>query len=188
MLILPVHNLKLVEFSKIFKDDIETNILNELDSCGLIKDDCINIKNKDVKRLFYHHIIHGLCEHVLSVKGEEKIVIVYSTKSTSTNQLHEYISESDLTNFLNPFTDKLTAMLPIKILREEYTVDAVEDIMDFSSGECYEIINRARSLAEDFDVSKFTFTKARYFAKRYGLEFLSNNYFQQILKKQLILM
>ena len=56
-----------VDFSDIFKSQIETNILNDLDSYKLIKDNKININNRDVKRLLYHHIIHGLCEHVLSI-------------------------------------------------------------------------------------------------------------------------
>ena len=185
MLTLPLHNLKLVDFSDIFKSQIETNILNDLDSYKLIKDDKININNKDVKRLLYHHIIHGLCEHVLSIKEEEKIVIVYSTITEPTAHLHE--CTSDFMVFLNKFIDRVSKMLPIHILHVESNFDVIEDIMEMQGGECTEIINKAKSLADTFDPGSFTFTKARYFAKKYGLEYLSNNFFKQIQSKHLIL-
>jgi hypothetical protein len=185
MLILPIHNLKLVDFSDIFTSQIETNLLNDLDSYNLIKDHKININNRDVKRLLYHHIIHGLCEHVLSIKEEEKIVIVYSTITEPTAHLHEYTS--DLMTFLNKFVIRISGMLPIKILQLDEKFDTINEIMTLQTGECYEIINNAKILSEKFDTESFTFSKARYFAKKYGLDFLSNNYFKQIKHKQLIL-
>jgi hypothetical protein len=59
--------------------------------------------------------------------------------------------------------------------------------MEMQTGECYDIINRTKALAENFDAGKFNFSKARYFGKKYGLDFLSNNYFKQIKQKQLIM-
>ena len=185
MLTLPRHNLKLIDFSEIFKSRIETDILNDLDSYKLIKDDKININNRDVKRLLYHHIIHGLCDHVLSIKEEEKVVIVYSTITEPTAHLHE--CTTDFMLFLNKFVTRISKMLPIKILQIDEKFDTINEIMTLQTGECYEIINNAKILSEKFDVESFTFSKARYFAKKHGLEFLSNNYFKQIKHKQLIL-
>lgn len=184
MLILPRHNLKLIDFSTIFKESIEPKVLNDLDSYGLIKNSAVNIKNKDVKKVLYHTIIHELCEYVLSVQGDEKVIIVYSTITPPTNHLHE--NAPGLMQFLNKFVKRVSDMLPIHILYLDSTFDVVEDIMEMKSGECTEIINNAKTLANEFDIGSFTFTKARYFAKKYGLEYLSNNYFKQIKSKQLI--
>ena len=185
MLTLPRHNLKLINFSEIFQLQIESDILNDLDSYKLIKDSVVNIKSPAVKRLFYHHIIHGLCEHVLSIKEEEKIVVVYSTATGPGDHIHEYIQTEPLMNFLTKFIKRISKMLPIKILIVDSDISAIDDIMNLQTGECREIINNAKELSESFDVGSFTFSKARYFAKQYGLEFLSNNYFKQIKSKQL---
>lgn len=182
MLTLPRHNLKLVNFSEIFQSQIEPNILDDLDSYKLIKDNKINIKSPAVRRLFYHHIIHGLCEHVLSIKQEEKVVVVYSTAAEPAQHIHEYVHHDELMDFLTKFITRISKMLPIKIL----FIDVIDEIIDLQTGECTEIINNAKVLSEDFDAGSFTFSKARYFAKKYGLKFLSNDYFKQIKHKQLI--
>ena len=187
MLTLPRHNLELIDYCDIFKSKIETPLLNDLESHHLIKQDKINIKNRDTKRLFYHHIIHELCEHVLSVKGNNKLVIVYSTTTVPSNDVHKYIAESDLMNFSNKFIDRISKMLPIKILQVDTTFRDVSDIIDLQTGECFELINNAIHLSESFDIGSFSFAKARYFSKKYGLTFLSNNFFKQIKQKQLIL-
>lgn len=186
MLTLPRHNLKLIDYAEIFKTKIETPLLNDLESYELIKEDVVNLKNKDVKRLLYHHIIHELCEYVLSVKGNDKIVIVYSTTSGHTKHLHRYIEESTLLEFSNKFINRISKMLPIKIMQIQTTFKNVNDVMELKTGECYEIINCAVMLSENFDTGSFSFNKARYFAKKYGLDFLSNNYFKKIKNKQLI--
>tara|TARA_Y100000310_G_C20329807_1_gene644706 strand:+ start:157 stop:723 length:567 start_codon:yes stop_codon:yes gene_type:complete len=187
MLTLPRHNLKLINFSEIFQSQIESNILDDLDSYKLIKNGEVNIKSPAVKRLFYHHVIHDLCEHVLSIKEEEKIVIVYSTVTEPGDHIHEYISTDTFMDFLTKFIKRISKMLPIKILIVDAEISAIDDIMNLQTGECREIINNAKNLSENFDTGAFTFSKARYFAKKYGLEFLSNNYFKQIKSKQLIL-
>ena len=184
MLILPRHNLRLIDFSGIFKEKIEAKVLNDLDSYGLIKNDIINVKNRDVKKVLYHTIIHELCEYVLSVKGDEKVIVVYSTITPPTVNLHE--CAPDFMSFLNKFIKRVSNMLPIQILHIDSSFDVIEDIMEMKSGECAEIINNAKILANEFDIGSFTFTKARYFAKKYELEYLSNNYFKQIKSKQLI--
>jgi len=187
MLTLPRHNLTLIDFCDIFKSKIETPLMNDLESHSLIKEDHINLKNRDTKRLFYHHIIYELCDYVLAVKGNNKLVIVYSTTTVPTQHIHEYVTESDLMDFSNKFIDRVSKMLPIKILQVDTTFKDVSEIIELQTGECFELINNAIHLSESFDIGSFSFAKARYFSKKYGLTFLSNNFFKQIKQKQLIL-
>jgi hypothetical protein len=183
----PLHNIKLIDFSGIFKQHIEVELINELDEFKLIKDGKINIRNKHVKRLLYHYIIKGLCDYVLSVKGTSKIIVIYSTTTPPTSQLNTYIDTMDIQYFFNRFISKIIKMLPIKFLYTDSTFNTIRASIRKSNGDCADIINNAKSIIDSFDTSKYTFTKARYFAKRYGLVYLSNNFFHQIKNKQLII-
>ena len=183
----PLYNIKLISFAGIFQKHIEVELISELDSYSLIKDDCINIRNKDVKRLFYHHIMHGLCNYMLSIKGRGKVIVVYSNIVVPSKELNKYIAIEDLQQFLNTFISKIIKMLPIKILMSPATFSKIRADIRRKSGESTEYINMARSIVDKHDISKYTFEKARNFSKRYGLVFLSNDFFKQIKSKQLIL-
>ena len=50
-----------------------------------------------------------------------------------------------------------------------------------------DILNNAKNILTEYDISRYTFTAARSFGKRYGLEYLSNNFFQKVKTKQLLL-
>ena len=59
--------------------------------------------------------------------------------------------------------------------------DMAKDLLVFCNSQKID-----KSIINNFDVSKYTFTKARYFANRYGLTFLSNDFFKKICNRQLI--
>ena len=182
----PNRNLKLISFTHIFRKDIEGILLDDLNKSGLIKDDHINVKNKYVKRYMYHHIIKGLCEHVLAVKGKERIIIIYSNLVSPTSQLAEYISHQDSLKFFTTVIKKIQNILPLKILVSDTTFNIIRADIKNKNGNSVETINAALSIIDKVNISRYTFAKARGFAKRYGLEYLSNNFFQQIKNKQLI--
>jgi hypothetical protein len=186
-IVIPIHGIKLIDFSSIFTNRIEPVILNELDSYKLITDNSINIRNKDTKRIIYHYVIKGLCDYVLSVKGINKIVIVYSETVLPTKHLHKFTNPIDLQEFINNFISKISKMLPIRFLYLDDKFKTIRQNIKNSTGDGDEVINRAKCIIDKFDISQYTFTKARSFSKRYGLEYLSNNYFKQIVNKQLIL-
>ena len=78
-------------------------------------------------------------------------------------------------------------MLPIKFLYTTESFSTMRNDIRKKNGNSADIINSAKSAINGFDISKYTFTKARCFAKRYGLIYMSNNFFQQIKNKQLIM-
>ena len=78
-------------------------------------------------------------------------------------------------------------MLPIKFLYTDSKFSTIRNDIRKNNGDTADIINGAKSAIDNFDISKYTFTKARCFAKRYGLLYMSNNFFQQIKNKQLIM-
>ena len=186
-IILPLHNIRIIDFSAIFAKHVETNLINDLDSFNLIKDNIINIKNKEVKRLLYHHTIIGLCEYILEVKSKQKVIIHHSTLLSNTKELKTYIEHNELQDFLNSLIKKIQSMLPIKFLITDESFKILKREFKSGNGTKMDLISQAKYIVDKFDISKFNFNKARYFAKRYKLNYLSNNYFKKINSKQLIL-
>lgn len=184
---IPAHNLQIIDFSGIIKNNVECKLLNDLDSFGLIKGGQINLKNKDVKRLMYHHIIYELCVHVLSIKGKERVIVHYSTLVSPTCALNKFTNCEESLDFFNKFVLKLIKMLPIKFVYTPITFDEFKSALKNKRGTYYEVINQAKDILDNYDTSRYTFTKARAFGKRYGLEYLTNNFFKKIKVKQLIL-
>ena len=185
--ILPLHNIKIIDFTHIIKTNIETPLINDLNEFGLIVDGQINLKNREVKRLIYHHTIFGLCEYILELKSRQKVVIHYSNLIPCTTQLNDYIPTDQIMSFYNKFIVKITKILPIKILINDYSFKSIKREIKNGNGCSKDIVSQTQLIVDKLDISKFTFTKARYFAKRYGLNYLSNNFFQKIKNKQLIL-
>ena len=186
-LILPLQNIKLIDFSHIVKTKIETPLINDLNEFGLIVDDSINLKNREVKRLMYHHFIYGLCEYLLELKSKQKAVIHYCELIPCTSQLSDYLNTAENIDFFNKLIIKISKILPIKILITDITFKMIKREIKNGNGSAKDITRQAQTVVDKLDISKYTFTKARYFAKRYGLKYLSNKYFQKIKSKQLIL-
>ncbi len=184
---IPLYNIKLIDFTGIFQKHIEPDLLSELDEYKLISDGTINLRSKDVKRVFFHHIIFKLCNYIMSVKGKDKIVIIYSNLVPPDKNITNFVSVSELQIFLNRLMLKIIKILPLKILMSPTTFNKIRSDVRRKQGNSAEIINSAISTIENHDISRYTFSRARSFSKRYGLTFLSNNFFKQIKCKQLIL-
>ena len=149
-IILPLQNIKIIEFSTIFTKSIETDVLNELNSYDLIVDDNINIKNKDVRRIMYHHIIYGVCEYILTIKTRRKILIHYCTIIQPVNQLNDYVSPPVCMDFFNRLIQKMSKILPIKFMIDESTLNAIKHAIKSGGGYGQEVSTRAKSIINDF--------------------------------------
>lgn len=187
-IILPVHNIQMINLSDVITTDTESKILNDLDSFNLIKDGQLNIKHRDTKRLMYHHVIHDVCVYVLSLKRKERAIIYYDTSSAPTSQLNSFTSEPDLILFFTALVRKISKMLPIKFICTDISFNRFRVATKSKDGVYHDVLNHAKDILTNYDISKYTFTVARGFAKRHGLDYLSNNFFQKIKTKQLLLM
>jgi hypothetical protein len=183
---LPIHNIKIFDFSAIFKNNIEADLLNDLHEYKLIKNDKFSIKNKDVKKLIYHHVIYGLCEHVLSLRCKERVLVYYCTSIVPGKHIRKFTEYEPLQIFMNKLILKLIKILPIKFMYETITFNILKNDIKHQ-GEYAELTYAAKQIVEKFDISKYSFNKLRYFTKKYDLKFLSTNYFKKVKNKQLIL-
>ena len=186
-IVLPVHNIRMIDFSGIMSSSIESKILDDLDSFKLIKENQINIKNKDVKKIMYHHIIYELCVYVLETKGREQIIIYHNTSRSPGKQLSKFIDESEFILFINKLLQKISKLLPLKFIHTDTYFKEFKHAAKSKSGLYKDILNNAKNILTEYDISRYTFTAARSFGKRYGLEYLSNNFFQKVKTKQLLL-
>jgi len=183
-LVYPLHNIRLLDFNAIYKKYAEPKLIEDIDKFNLIKNDQLNIKGSDVRRLFYHHIIFELCEYILTVRGKEKVIIVYCDKIPPRTDLLKYVPFNDLVTFFNTLIKRIAKILPLKILLTNLTFSVIR--RNKNSGEIGDILSAAKAIADKYDITNFTYSKARYFAAANGLEYLSNNYFKKIKTKQLI--
>ena len=181
------HRITVLDFNSIFIKHIENDLITDLDKFGLIQDGRFNIKNKDVKRFFYHHLIDGICKFFLNTRIKNKSIILYSSLTPIGIQITHMTDLEELQIFLDKTVIKIANILPLKWYISGTTFSQLTSIMKGDDGSAHDLINRIRYTVNDYDISRFTYTKARTFAKRHGLEFLTNNFFKQIHSKQLIL-
>lgn len=195
-------NLRLVDFTFIFRT-IEIDLINDLSKYQLLHSKVIT---RDIKKLIYHHIFHGLCEYLLKIKTRER-VIVLKTLQTDCNIdsiLLQYFKEEDIQKYVNQAVTQVAKLLPISIygyskdsnfeqLRKLYNTQEIKfsqlkEAYDRRDGNAVELIERLRNFLwnKDFMRSHYTFAKVKNFAKRNNLTFLSENYFNQLKTKQLL--
>jgi len=181
---LPNHNLNVINFTKIYNGKFLHSFLAHLDEYKLTD---IKLRNKDIKKLLYHNIIHALCEEVLHAKSSDKVVIFYNTNSLPKTDLNKYVSEEELILFIELLLRKITKLLPIKIFITSYSFEYFVHLMRKNEAKGIEILFNIKALIEKTNYERFTFQKIRIFSQKYGLTFLSNVYFNAIKSKQLLL-
>lgn len=187
MINVKLHKITVLDFNSIFNKYIETDLINDLDKFGLIKDGRFNIKKRDVKKFFYHHMIYGISKFFLDAKIKNKSIIFYTKMAPAGKQITHMCDNTELQNFLNKTVEKISKLLPLKWYFSSSTFDLLVDTIKKNSGDKHDMINRLRVTIDSYDISKFTYTRAKNFAARYELKFLTNNFFKKVYAKQLIL-
>jgi len=179
---LPSISFCLLNYSDIIINS-EKKIIDDLHEYNLLEK--LNLGKADTKRVFYHHIIHDLCEAVMDVKTNNKI-IVYSNIDYMRLELFKYSSRTQIINFLKTLTRKIKNILPIKIYDHEDDYEMFIDRCNSGKGEL-----KSRALMIDAYIKKiqdkrFDFEKAKMFAAQYKLTYLSERYFQNMKVKNLV--
>lgn len=179
-------NLKLIDFESILKT-IETDFINDLSKYQLISSNKIT---KDIKKLLYHHIFHGTCEYLLSLKSKERVIILKSIQLDLTNSLIiQHFDKVAIEKHVDKAALQLAKLLPISMYGyENIEFKLIKHLYTKRDGNVVELIERMRNFAweKSFIRTHYTFSKVRSFAKRNDLTFLSEKYFDQLKTKQLI--
>lgn len=182
-ILLDEHKLCFLSFENIFKR-IEIQLLNDLNEYNLIKDDKIDLRNKDTKRCLYHNIIHTLCDTIIRYRKHYKcdIVIVYDTIFIDTSEICNFVDCQVLYKQLCSTLTRIQSILPINIIKSTDTIDKTY----FNTGEGIELVNRLNDKLNKSYKTK-TFSKIYDFTVKFELTFLNENYFNKLSTKQLLL-
>ncbi len=179
---LPTLSFCLVDYRQVLIN-CETNIIDDLHQFDLLNK--LNMRSSDTKKVMYHHVIHEICESVMSIDTTNK-VILYNNLSNIQLELFKHSSRTQVINFINTLTAKVRQLLPIKIYNHEDDFDIFVDRCKEGRGEL-----RARaSVISEFlrkqQNKRFDFEKAKKFAEKYELTYLSQQYFNNIKIKNLV--
>jgi hypothetical protein len=176
------YNFRILNFNYIFKD-VEVNIINDLHKFELLN----GRLTSSVKRLFYHHIIFGLCEVLIHDRTKEKTIIYYNNTQTENYQLFKYFKEADIGKIIDNILRKIKRLLPIKIFVSSISFEYLAYLLQKNDGRSVELINNIRSYLNSINLERYTFSNIKTFTQLNGLTFLNREYFSQLKAKQLII-
>jgi len=174
------HNLKFIDINHLFVDNIQTNIFNDLKKYGLLNKP---LTNKDVKRLFYHYVIHYVCETLLNGSKIGKPIILLNINGLPVGKLNDYSKPTEIVQLIEKILDKLEKMLPVRVVKitEEYSkIKQSKDMYVL-------LLNESNQKVKTTNSKDFTLQKIKLFAKRHELTFLSDDYLNRLKTKQLLI-
>ena len=159
--------------------DIECKIIDDVYKYKL----SIAKGSKDVRSLIYHHLILDICNGIKSTNTVYK-AISYHRNITF---LTEYMSIDDGRSFILKTIRRLDNLLPINMWESPYEFKTVQKTLDTTGGEQIELEYQLNKLTDTRRKSLYSFNKIKKFGDRYGLQFLTKNFFQKVENKQLII-
>ncbi len=176
------YDLKIVDLNEMFVNNIQIEIVDSLYNFNLLDK---SINNLQVKKFFFHHLIHNICEKVLKYKGKSIVYFNYTQLEEST--INKYFTENEILNFLNKILRKIEKLLPIKIYISKYSIEYLNHLLEINDGKAQTMVNSMISKINKIDISKYTFSEVKKFTKRYELTFLNRDYFNRLSTKLLLI-
>lgn len=179
---LPEYNITLVDFNQVFIKELQIDILDDLYKYKLLHK---SLGNKDVQKIFYHHIIYKVCEDLLHCCSN-KPIIVFNYTQLDDCIIKEYFKEDSLLEFLILVIQKIERNLPIKIFRSRLNITTLKDLKDKGDGRALTVITRLIEKSNTFNTSNYSFKNIKRLTKKYELTFLNIDYFNRIKTKQIL--
>lgn len=175
------YNFKIIDFTSIIKE-VSNFVLKDIEVYNLIE---VTKLSRDIKRLITHHTIHQVCEVLLKKKNKVPYILFYSEGSYST-ELHKHFGADAVNDYLNNLVSRMRQLLPVRIFVTSLSFNTIKIHIDCNSGEGIEFLTNIKNYSDNFDNVTFTFSKIKNYAKRNGLTFLDEDYFNQLKTKQLL--
>ena len=176
------HRLCLLSFENIFAK-VEIPLLNDIHEYDLLKHGKLDLRNRDSKKLIYHHLIHTLCDTVIRYQKRYKfdVVIVYDNIFTESSQICDFLDCDVLYKQISAVLKKIQSILPVTICKCTDVIDSTY----LQAGEGIDCINDIRCNVEK--KSRCTnFSKINDFTKQYELTFLNEKYFNKLNTKTIL--
>ena len=172
------YSLTLIDAASLIPN-IEFDIINDLYTYKLL--DNFSLSKKDTKSIIYHHLILGLCSAIKANTGSVYTVIAYDS---SLRFLPDYVMPGD--QFIFRAFRKLDNVLPVAFVELPYDFGTITRILDSNDGEGIELDYKLKKLTSNRKPA-YSFDRMLKFSRKYGLDFLMNNFFRKVENKLLII-
>jgi len=171
-------NLTIINLNSLLPD-IEHKLANDAHMHGLLP-----LKfDKDTTSLAYHHLILDMCNSVRQVDTVYKVV----SYDSSITFMAEYADVEVGQGFLGATLDKFRNLLPINLWKSPYHFKLLKRLLESSGGERIELEYQLNKFTDTNKKTLYSFNKIQKFGARYGLQFLTKNFFEKVENKQLII-
>ena len=180
---LKIHNIVVLDFNELFIKQYQIDILDHLYKFKLLEK---SLSNSDVKKIFYHSLIHGLCETVLN-NNKCKSLLMYNNTQLDDCIIKEYYKEENLLSFFDLFFYKLDKMLPVRVYKSKYNLTSLSNLLTLKDARASLVINGIVEKNKEYQLKEYTFEKVKRFSKKYDLTFLNNDYFNRLKTKHILI-
>lgn len=180
---LGVYNLSLVNCNRIFVKYISDSIVDDLYKYNLLNK---GLTNTTVRKIFYHHCIYNLCEAILKNRTDKKSLLFYNNTQIEECSILEYYNEDDITKNISHVINRMKNILPVKTYISRYSLMYFKHLLEERKGRGHMLLNDIQKNTSK-DHTKYTFSKAKKFAKRYELLWLNEEYFNKLSTKFLLI-
>ena len=180
---LGVYNLSLVNCNRIFVKYASDSIVNDLHKFGLLEKSLTNIL---VRKIFHHYVIFNFCEAILKNKTDKKSVLFFNNTQIEECSLSNYYNEEDIIKHISSIINRMNRILPVKTYISRYSIPYFKHLLEKQQGRGHMLLNDIQqNTSKDF--AKYSFNKAKQFAKRYELTWLNEEYFNYLSTKFLLI-
>jgi len=177
-ILIPKYKICILQFEDIFQE-LEISLINDLERFGLIKNNSIDLRNTDTKKLMYHHIILNLCQKTISAKKLYKsdVIIVYN-EILRNSEICKYVDCEKLYIQIKRIFTIIEKNLFIQIFHISKKVLSSDF---FENGFGLDSLKLIITTVEKFATEKrLDFSKIEDFTKKNGLTFLNREYFSEV--------
>lgn len=176
------YDLKIIDLNELFVKDIQIQIIDNLYNYNLLDR---SINNLQVKKFFFHFLIHNICEKVLENKG--KSIIYLNNTQLEESTINKYYSETEILTLLSNILRRIEKLLPVKVYISKYSIEYLNHLLERNDGKAQTTVNSMISKINKVDISRYTFSEVKKFTKRYELTFLNKDYFNRLSTKLLLI-
>lgn len=183
------YGMSVLNFAEIFRKAY-VDIVDDLFTYEKFHDH--NVRSQDTKRIYYYHMIKHLCDAVRDTHTENKIVIYFSekdvkcdfksvtnkrTRKTSVDKKPEFVL------FMSRFFKQIKHIIPVRVYLSDVKFETFVQYYNTNKGKYLELINNLRTIRQK---RNFDFEKFKTFTKKFKLNYLTEQYINQVKVKSIM--
>jgi len=170
-------DIHVLDVNQLFYNEIHYKIADDLYKYGLLD----NKFTPDVKRIFYHHTIHCICEWYIktNIRG---VVVFYNYTQLEDCVLFQNFDQQDVLQLILGILQKMEKLLPVRIYCSRYSAGYLQIKCNENDGRVVNVLEKLKEISNN---SRYTnnFEGIKKFTKKYGLLYLNRDYFQCLSTK-----